>query len=188
MHPGQGTRNALLGLEDDTYIEIIAPDPAQPADLPLSQYLASRSSPALSWWCARCEELEALQDAIRDAGLDAGSIDPWSRKRPDGEDLSWRLLMPNVPEFGASLPFFISWDDMALHPSRHVPAAGRLEKLVVSQQGADVLEELLGVAAEIRADAAPALSAEIALTDAALTLRTPETFPPAIGEIIRRGT
>jgi hypothetical protein len=187
VHPGQGTRNALLGLEDDTYIEVIAPDPAQPADLPLSRYLASRSSVQLSWWCARCDELEALQDTIRDAGLDAGSIDPWSRKRPDGEHLSWQLLMPNVPELGAALPFFISWDDMAQHPSRHVPVVGRLETLTIRHPRADVLGSLLGAAADIRTDATPGLSAEIGDVGSRQALHTEAAFPPAIGEIIRQG-
>ncbi len=187
VHPGQGTRNALLGLEDDTYIEIIAPDPAQPADLPLSRYLASRSSPELSWWCSRCDQLEALQAAMRDSGLDAGSIDPWSRQRPDGEELSWRLLMPNVPNLGTSLPFFISWDDMAQHPPRHLPVVGRLETLMIRHPAADVLGHLLGPVAEIRPDATPGLSAEIDVAGSLQALRTADPLPPAIGEIIRQG-
>ncbi len=186
VHPGQGTRNALLGLEDDIYIEIIAPDPAQPAELPLSRFLASHDAPRLTWWCARCDELEVLQAAMHDASLEPGSIDPWSRQRPDGETLSWRLLMPNVPQLGAALPFFISWDDMAQHPSRHLPVVGRLETWMIRHPAADVLGRLPGTVAEIRPHPTPGLSAEISVAGSQQALRTADPFPPAMGEITRK--
>jgi hypothetical protein len=178
-HPGQGSRNALLGLEDDTYIEIIAPDPAQPSDLPLARFLAALEAPAFAWWCARCDELEGLRDHLRAAGLDAGSIEPWSRQVPDAPPLCWRLLMPDERRLGAALPFFISWDDMDRHPARHLPLVGRLSKLSVEHPQAAMLG-MLPPGVQTATAANGAVSATIQTESGPVRLAMPEVLFPAI--------
>ena len=187
VHPGQGTRNALLGLEDDMYIEIIAPDPEQPADLPLSRYLAGQSRAALAWWCARCDDLEALGVTLREAGIEAGSVDRWSRKTPAGGELGWRLMMPDAPMLGAALPFFIDWDDMAEHPSRHLPTIGRMASFDIVHPEADRLAAFTDSAAGvIRGDAA-SMAVEIDTGERLVALSTPGKLAPAVGRIIASG-
>jgi hypothetical protein len=185
-HPGQGSRNALLGLEDDTYIEIIAPDPAQPSDLPLSRFLAALEAPAFAWWCARCDELDALRDILLAAGLDAGHIEPWSRQVPDGPPLRWRLLMPDERRLGAALPFFISWDDMERHPARHLPVVGRLSQFSIEHPQAAVLR-MLPPGIESTAAAGKAVSATIEAETGAVTLAMPGELFPTIAAAISNG-
>jgi hypothetical protein len=184
IHPGQGTRNALLGLENDVYIEIIAPDPEQPADLPLSRYLAGRSRAALAWWCARCDDLEALDASLREAGIEAGSIDRWSRRTPAGGELGWRLMMPDAPMLGAALPFFIDWDDMAQHPSRQAPSIGRLLSLEIVHPEADRLATIVESSVRVTRGNTASMAAEIDTGDRQVAIRTPDTLPPAIGRIV----
>ena len=135
-HPGMGSRNALLGLENDVYIEVIAPDPAQSPDLPLASFLASIPEPALTWWCARSVDLVELKRQLGTLGIESGPVDSWSRQRPDGTSLRWQLLMPGDTALGPLLPFFIQWEDMGQHPSRHLPVIGRLESLVITHPDA----------------------------------------------------
>ena len=182
-HPGQGTRNALLGLENDAYIEIIAPDPAQPADRPLSRFLAAQAKPAFAWWCARCDQLERLRETLLASGKDAGAVEPWSRQAPDGATLSWRLLMPKDPVLGAALPFFISWDDMNRHPSRHLPVVGRLSRLSVAHPQAAALTALPTWVATTTAPAA-AVEAKIAVEQDSVTLAMPDELLPTIAAVI----
>ncbi len=182
-HPGQGTRNALLGLEDDTYIEIIAPDPAQPADLPLSRFLAALEAPGFAWWCARCDELEGLRDDLLAAGMEPGRIEPWSRQVPGGAPLTWRLMMPTGAGLRSVLPFFISWDDMSRHPSRHLPVVGRLEKLSVAHPQASILTMLPG-SVETTLATGVAVEATIEREQGPVTLAMPAEPFPAIAEVI----
>src|SRR5215469_4192621 len=54
VHPGRGTKNALLSLGEQRYLEIIAPDPTQTSIEPFAQkqatQLRSLAAPRLIGW------------------------------------------------------------------------------------------------------------------------------------------
>lgn len=106
FHPGKGTCNALVGLSDDCYIEVLAPDLRQPAGFPLSRYLSDLEQPTLRWWSVRCASLERVESGLRNLNIQTGGIRTGSRTLTDGSELSWRLLVPQVHGLGAALPFF----------------------------------------------------------------------------------
>lgn len=125
-HVGLGTHNALLGLEDGAYIEIIAPDPEQPApSRPLPFGLPSLHEPRLVTFAIRTVNINALVAAARDAGYDPGPVLDMSRQRPDGFVLQWRLAFHEEMPAGGVVPFVIDWGDTP-HPSAELPRAGAL--------------------------------------------------------------
>src|SRR5688500_19999478 len=75
QHPGRGTRNALIALGPTTYLEIIAPDPEQPAPKePRPFGLDTLKQPRLVTWCASSRDLERLRgEAIR-KGVHLGEV------------------------------------------------------------------------------------------------------------------
>jgi hypothetical protein len=121
VHPGRGTQNALLSLGTRRYLEIIAPDPAQPdaKDL-LVSYLKKLSEPRLVNWAAHPGDLGALAKKLREAGIAFEGPTPGSRKRPDGRVLQWQTLTLK-DNASWTLPFFIEWSADSVHPSADSP-------------------------------------------------------------------
>ncbi len=124
VHPGAGTKNALLSLGPSRYLEIIAPDPLQPASSD-PRRLASLKNPALVGWAAHRHDLSEFAALLRGAGIECVGPNPGSRSRPDGTTLKWKTLALKDVREGV-LPFFIEWDSHSLHPSVDAPAGCRL--------------------------------------------------------------
>jgi hypothetical protein len=126
QHPGLGTHNALLSLGDRTYLEIIAPDPAQPATGQQQPFgLGHLTAPALRAWAAAPQDLDAAVRQAHAEGFDYGDVVTRHRRTLDDGELSWR--MTTYPHDGAVavIPFLIDWGS-ARHPAQTAPSGLRL--------------------------------------------------------------
>lgn len=109
VHPGVGTHNALLGL-GEVYLELIAPDPAQPEpahprpfglDDPALR-VALEAEPRLIAYVARTVALDVLAARL---GPRMGEVRAMTRGA-----LSWRLMFPpQVLDMGNLIPPMIEW-------------------------------------------------------------------------------
>jgi Glyoxalase-like domain len=127
VHPGRGTRNALLSLGERHYLEIIAPDAQQSSTALVKEDrdLRKLTEPRLVGWAAHPGDIQALAAKLAQVGLVAEGPTPGSRKRPDGRVLHWRTLtLSDNPSW--LLPFFIEWSADSLHPSADAPEGCRL--------------------------------------------------------------
>jgi len=120
-HPGKGTRNALLKLGNRCYLEIMAPDPAQP-ELSWHQELPTLTEPRLVGWAQPAKDLDSLAARLRAKGIACVGPFPGSRARPNGELLRWRLLVLEDEKEGI-LPFYIEWAADSAHPADDAPGA-----------------------------------------------------------------
>ena len=124
VHPGRGTRNALLSLGERRYLEVIAPDPKQDRIEQFAQkqveQLKSLTSPRLIGWAAHPGDIEKFSAHLREAGISFDGPRPGSRQRPDGKLLQWTTLNLKDDKDGL-LPFFIQWSANSLHPSADAP-------------------------------------------------------------------
>jgi len=129
QHPGEGTRNALLRLGPTSYLELIAPDPAQPAP-PRPRWLGldALTGPRLMTWAAKATELERRAAGARAAGIHLGEVRTGQRSAGDGRVLSWRLTYPDVRLGGGLIPFLIDWGGSP-HPALTAPAGLELVDL-----------------------------------------------------------
>lgn len=112
LHPGFGTGNLIIPL-GELYVELIAvADEAVARANPLGSRVAEIASAGGGWmgWVVRVDDLDARAAAL---GL---AIFPGIRTTPSGEQLSWRLAGIERMIADPAYPFFITWDDMAVHP------------------------------------------------------------------------
>ncbi len=140
-HPGMGTRNALLSLGDDTYLEIIAPDPGQ------SDYRSPRlfqvdhvDSPRLVTWAAKSDDIEQMAEIRLSDGQSPGKAMTGSRQTPEGRTLAWKLTDSYVEIAGGVVPFFIDWGNTP-HPATSAPGGATLLALRATHPEKDYVRE-----------------------------------------------
>ena len=140
VHPGRGTRNALVSLGERHYLEIIAPDPAQPGSLD-HYHLQTLPAPRLVGWAAHPGDLNAFAGHLRNASLAFDGPTPGSRRRPDGRLLEWKTLNLHDDQSGL-LPFFIEWSAATVHPSADAPPGCKLLHFELSTPGNTKLQRI----------------------------------------------
>jgi Glyoxalase-like domain len=162
VHPGRGTRNALLSLGPRRYLEIIAPDPQQPLQGPAQPLVAMRE-PHLFNWAVHTDDIAAAAKRAVAAGFAIDGPTDGSRTRPDGKMLRWKACRLKDDREGL-LPFFIQWDRDSLHPSEDAPSGCTLKRFFSQSPAAQELAQLcqrLGVDIAVERDDKPLLRALI---------------------------
>ena len=171
-HIGLGTRNALLALGPQTYLEIIAPDPGQPEPpMPRPFGVNAVSRGGLVSWALACDDIDAAVAAARSHGYDPGEVADGQRVGPTGTVLQWRVTLNATP--GGVVPFLISWGDTE-HPARSAPQGLTLEAFHVDHPDPASLAPplmALGADVEIRPAAAAALVARLSGPNGSTVLR-----------------
>src|SRR6267143_4957791 len=82
VHPGRGTRNALLSLGERRYLEILAPDAAQGQIVHFPQILGM-TEPRLIGWAVHPPGMAATAKLLRENQIAFKGPDDGSRQRPD---------------------------------------------------------------------------------------------------------
>lgn len=166
VHGGYGSRNVLIPLADESYLELAAfaepPDPPLPATprgtpraAAADTLRAAGAGRFAARWLSQAGLDEGLSDlafapdpddpdetvdALRARGLDLADPVAMGRTRPDGTELRWRMIHPD----GGDLPFLVADD---------TPRDARVPAAPAHPNGA------LGVAAVTLAVRDPAASA-----------------------------
>ena len=115
-HENRGTHNALIRFGGVDYIELLGvydPETASESGLngrTLAEFVADREG-GLVGHCYATDDIEAEAARMREAGLEMVGPFEMKRQKPDGQELTWRLLVPEDIPWRRRWPFFIEWDD-----------------------------------------------------------------------------
>ncbi len=143
-HPG-GTHNALVGFNNGTYLELIAfQRPEEPSDHRWHSYLPLGGG--LVDFALGASNVEEELGRLHQAGLDYRGPMPGARKRPDGQEIAWRMAWPPEDRTG-DLPFLI--DDITPRDLRvpsgdaakHANGVTGVQKLVIAVRDLDEATE-----------------------------------------------
>lgn len=115
FHPRFGTRNHILPLADDRYLEVVEVLEHPAADkAPFGQAVRARSELGGGWlgWVISVDDLTAYEER-----LDRKAV-VGSRHFPDGRLLEWRQIGVKGLLSDPQLPYFIKWQsDESVRPS-----------------------------------------------------------------------
>ncbi len=142
-HPGRGTRNALFALGPDSYIEVLAPDPAQPAEALAGAASRIPEASRITTWAAKNDDLPAAIESAAKGGLDLGKVESGSRALPGGGELSWRVARGAMPGDGL-VPFLLDWSS-STNPAPSLPSGCSLRYFRAEHPDADRVKELLAL-------------------------------------------
>jgi hypothetical protein len=130
VHPRFGTRNMIMPLTGDTYLEIVEVLDHPASDkAPFGQAVRARSALGGGWlgWVVAVKDISAVESRL---GREAVC---GNRHRPDGTELRWKQIGVHGLIADPQLPFFVQWDvPDELHPSRGADPAYSLSCLEIA--------------------------------------------------------
>jgi len=139
IHPRFGTRNVILPLAHERYVEVVEVLDHPASDkAPFGQAVRARSEAGGGWlgWCIAVDDLGPLETRI---GREAV---PGNRYRPDGVELRWRQLGIKGLMSDPQLPYFVQWEDVSLHPSTAAMTTVTIDSLQIAGDPARVRDWL----------------------------------------------
>jgi hypothetical protein len=141
---GLGTKSARVGLDNNAYIELIAPDPKNSG--PIGAALASQleEGQLMPWhYAIRSSEVEEMKDDYvpNELGWQPDHISMFGAS-PDGTPKKWEMLYMYGHKIGGIVPFYIDWGQCD-HPSATIPEVGALKSFIVRAPGGHKVHDLL---------------------------------------------
>jgi len=140
-HASGGTQMALLGFDDGSYLELIAPQKAGSAGGSGWAKLIAADAGACAW-AIGARDLKAEIARLKNMGVEAEGPSAGSRKRPDGTLLEWETARAGPGAPGSLLPFMIedkSARSLRVQPSASLKGSGfrGIERVVIGVNNLD---------------------------------------------------
>lgn len=114
VHPRFGTRNVILPLLGDRYLEVVEVLDHPASDkAPFGQVVRARSEAGGGWlgWVVSVDDITQQEQRLGRESVVG------NRHRPDGVELRWKQLGVKGLQSDPQLPFFVEWDKDVPHPS-----------------------------------------------------------------------
>jgi hypothetical protein len=116
-HLLHGTKNALINLGNQCYLEILAKDEEN------TTFKGSRwmgldliTQPTITRWAVKSPDIEKGSAILKDFQSDLGKISSGERLTTDGSLLKWKMTLPKSEPEVDIIPFLLDWSGCSFHP------------------------------------------------------------------------
>ena len=130
QHLLKGTKNALVNLGDECYLEILAADDSiSNIDKPRWMGIDLIERPLMTRWAIKSNDLEADSKNLKKYNPKMGKIATGERQLAKGGMLKWRMIEPLAKPLVDLAPFMIDWAKDAKHPTEGITQNARMTSL-----------------------------------------------------------
>lgn len=139
IHPRFGTRNFILPLKNNHYIEVVCPLEHPAAEVsPFGRAVSQRASEGGGWltWVVATDDISRVETQLGRTAVEG------SRRRPDGKELKWKQIGILGTLEDSQLPFFIQWLTQD-HPSTDGRATAEIKRIEIAGDE-ETIKEWLG--------------------------------------------
>merc|ERR1712183_862268 len=141
---GLGTKTARVGLDNNAYIEIMAPDPKNsgPIGAALAKELEEGTLVPYHYAIRSSEVAEMKDDYVpNELGWQPDHISMFGASQ-DGTPKKWEMLYMYGHKIGGCVPFYIDWGECD-HPTGTIPEVGSLKSLTIQAPAGHKVHDLL---------------------------------------------
>lgn len=146
LHPRFGTRNMILPLAHERYVEVVEVlDHPSSDKAPFGQVVRARSEAGGGWmgWVIRVDDdLESVEKR-----LDRQAVSG-NRRLADGREFLWKQIGIKGTLADPQLPFFVKWGEGSPHPSQEAATEVTISSLMIAGDPDRVRDWLGGHPAE----------------------------------------
>ena len=129
-HTTKGTKNALVNLGNECYLEILAIDEKNTnIKAPRWMGVDLAGPPQITRWSLKSSQLVQDSQIIQGYHPEMGVIEGGQRKMTDGRLLTWNMILPLAAPRVELMPFMTDWQRSDIHPARELPKTCKLEGL-----------------------------------------------------------
>ena len=121
-HSTKGTKNALINLGNESYLEILAID-EQNTKISMPRWMGvDLEGPAqITRWSLKSEDLQQDSQILQEYHPEMGVIEGGQRSMTDGRLLTWEMILPLAAPRVELMPFMTDWQRSEIHPTQELP-------------------------------------------------------------------
>ena len=121
-HTTQGTKNAIVNLGNQAYLEILAVDDENTKiSAPRWMGIDFIKLAKITRWALKSTDLLHDSTVLKNYHSEMGGIQGGKRKMTNGQSLKWEMIMPLSYPMVELAPFFVDWQHSEAHPTDAMP-------------------------------------------------------------------